>query len=463
MTHVPRRAVSSRLVLITGFGGLLILLLLAGFDGVRALRQIQADNDQIREDYVRRTRELERIRAGVYISGTYVRDYLLEPDIAKAESRRDELEQTRADVDSELASYRSRMNAAEAGALQALAASLDSYWKLLEPVLQWSAAQRKQAGYAFLRDEVFPRRTAMLGIADQIGSIAEAQLQAGRTGIEQRFAQSERRLILTVLLTIGLGVLLAAFSVRRILRLEADSAQRYEEIVQAREELKQLSARLVDAQENERRSISRELHDQVGQALTGVLVEMANLTRLIRTREMDAAGKSALEEKSGEIKRLLEESIGVVRNMSLLLRPSILDDLGLIPALQWQAREVSKRNGIAVKVAAESVSEALPEEVATCVFRVTQEALHNCVQHAGAHNVRVTIRQELSRLLLSVQDDGKGFRSPEKERGMGLLGMEERVGHLGGTFSVESEMGRGTVLRVALPLAIRNTAVPGAA
>ena len=143
--------------------------------------------------------------------------------------------------------------------------------------------------------------------------------------------------------------------------------------------MKQLSARLVEAQEEERRSISRELHDEVGQSLTGVLVEMANLSNQIRAGDL-----AAVEAKANEIKKLLEDAVGVVRNMALLLRPSMLDDLGLVPALQWQAREVSKRTGVRVRVAAEGVSEDLPEEHKTCIYRIVQEALHNCVQHAGA-------------------------------------------------------------------------------
>jgi signal transduction histidine kinase len=108
-------------------------------------------------------------------------------------------------------------------------------------------------------------------------------------------------------------------------------------------------------------------------------------------------------------------------------------------------------DGVRVKVAAEQVSEELPEEHKTCLYRVVQEALHNCVQHSGASNVSVTVRQERDRLLLAVQDDGKGFDT-QQERGMGLLGIEERVSHLGGSFAVDSEPGQGAVLRVVLPL-----------
>jgi signal transduction histidine kinase len=140
--------------------------------------------------------------------------------------------------------------------------------------------------------------------------------------------------------------------------------------------------------------------------------------------------------------------------MALLLRPSMLDDLGLLPALQWQAREISKRTGMAVTVDAESVADDLPEEHKTCIYRVVQEALHNCTRHAFARNVRIQVVQESLRIRLTVIDDGQGFDSTHA-RGLGLLGMEERVTHLGGRFHLHSEPGRGTRLRIDIPLAAR--------
>ena len=418
----------------------------AGFDSIQTLQQIQKSDDDIREDFLSRTRVLEQIRSNLYLSGTYVRDYLLEPESQKAEGHRLTLLQTRHEMDSALGKYRVLLYRVVLSPFLSLTQELAVYWKVLEPVLLWNSSQRRERGYSFLRDEVFPRRTAMLHIADQIAGINESQLNAGREKVVQTFSQFRQRLVITIGLTVGVGLLLAAFSVNKILRLEAETAWRYEEIVTAREELKQLSARLVEAQENERRSISRELHDEVGQALTGIRVELANLSRKMRGREV-----GGLEAEVDEIKQMVENSVGVVRNMALLLRPSMLDDLGLVPALQWQAREVSKRTSVRIKVAAEGVSEDLPEDHKTCIYRVVQEALHNCVQHAQARMVRVTVQQEASRILLAIQDDGKGFDA-QQQRGMGLLGMQERVSHLGGTFSVESLPGSGAILYIVLPL-----------
>jgi signal transduction histidine kinase len=438
--------VNSRALLTAGFGGLLLLMTVSSIDGMHALQQIQTSNDTIREQFLRRTRVLDRIRSDVYVSGTYVRDYLLEPESGKAEGHRYSLLESRRDMDSALREYRSLIAGREIDPFHGLTRQLDEYWSVLEPVFQWSPDHRRRAGYIFLRDEVFPRRQSMLAIANQIAALNQVQLDAGRAKVEETFRQSRHRLGFTIALTVGLGLLLATFSMRKILGLEEETAGHYAEISKARADLQQLSARLVQAQEDERRSISRELHDEVGQSLTGVLVEMANLSTLIRARDLDG-----VSEKSAEVKRLLEDSIKVVRNMALLLRPSMLDDLGLVPALEWQAREVSKRGGVWVEVDAGPVPEDLPEEHKTCVYRVVQEALHNIIQHAGARKVKVTVRQEHDCLSLAIEDDGRGFDA-RRQKGMGLVGMEERVRHLGGTFEVHSRPGSGTVLSVSLPL-----------
>ena len=432
---------TTRAVLLAGFGGLLLLMAFAGFDAVSILRQIQARNETIRDMFLVRTNALEQIRSDLYLSGTYVRDYLLEPDPAAADRHRASLEQTRVRMTKAIAVYQQLLPAPEAPAFSNLRHDLDQYWNALDPILRWTPLQRAQLGYPFLRDDLFPRRTNMLRVAGQIAAINEQQLTAGNRQVGELFAQFRRRLGTTLAVTLGLGLLLAAFSMVRILGLQRESSARYAEIAKARLELKDLSARLVDAQENERRAVSRELHDEVGQSLSALLVELGNLSA---TRAEDWHGHLAT------IRTLAENSVNAVRNMALLLRPSMLDDFGLLPALQWQAREVSKRTGMRVDIAAENVSEDLPEQHKTCVYRVVQEALHNCSRHAAARTVRVTVKQEPHRIHLAVQDDGKGFEP--RQRGLGLLGMEERVTHLGGEFQVESTPGHGTILNIVLPL-----------
>jgi len=150
------------------------------------------------------------------------------------------------------------------------------------------------------------------------------------------------------------------------------------------------------------------------------------------------------------VKGLVENTVGVVRNMALLLRPSMLDDLGLIPALKWQARESSKRTSMDVTVATELDSDDLPDEYKTCIYRVVQEALHNCARHSHATTVRIRVEQKENCLMLVIQDDGQGF-DVEQMKGLGLLGIQERVTRLGGKSSVHSQPGGGTILSVELP------------
>ena len=243
-----------------------------------------------------------------------------------------------------------------------------------------------------------------------------------------------------------LGLGLAVLSTRQILRLEQSSQLRYREATEAREQLTNLSAKLVQAQEAERRALSIELHDEVGQALSAVLVELRNLSIRLGGQP-DAASRINLE----TIKGLVEGTVRVVRNMALLLRPSMLDDLGLIPALRWQAREMSKRTSIDVSVATELTSDDLPDQFKTCLYRVVQEALHNCERHSGATTVRIRVHQQNGRVALVIQDDGVGFNVAQV-KGLGVLGMEERVSRLGGRSEVVSEIGAGTIVKVELPL-----------
>jgi len=320
-----------------------------------------------------------------------------------------------------------------------------AYWGILAPVFRWDPLERRRSGYTFLRDEVFPRRQNMLAISDRIAAINEQQLTAGNNQVVSLLLRFQTRVLLTLVAALVLGLGMAAFSTRRILKLEDQARLRYEETADARSQLKDLSARLVQAQETERRALSRELHDEVGQSLSAVLVELRNLSAGLGIRSAEQT-RSHVE----TVKGLVESTVRVIRNMALLLRPSMLDDLGLIPALRWQARECAKRTSMNVNVATEVESDDLPDEYKTCVYRVVQEALHNCERHSHATAVRIRVEQKFDRLMLVIQDDGQGF-DVRQMKGVGLLGIQERVARLGGMASVHSKPGGGTILSIELP------------
>ena len=232
-------------------------------------------------------------------------------------------------MESALASYARQVEPEETSHYAALKAELSQYWQTLDPILNWDAPDRRARGYIFLRDEVFPRRTAMLEIAGRIADINEQQLNAGNERVVALLLKFQNRLAVILLATLALGLGMAAFSTRKILRLEAHAQTRYLEVADARRQLTNLS-------------------DKLGQALSAVLVELRNLSTGFSMRSEEPS-RNQVE----LIKGLVENTVRVVRNMALLLRPSMLDDLGLIPALRWQAREVSKRQGRSQRVPCE--------------------------------------------------------------------------------------------------------------
>jgi signal transduction histidine kinase len=422
----------------------------AGVDALHVLQQFRRNDELIRRRYLSENHALNDLRSDVYVSGTYVRDYLLEPQPERADAFRANLAQVQSHMQSALDAYGRQVASTEAQHYTALRAELADYWRTLAPIFQWDASERHRSGYPFLRDEVFPRRQSMLAIADRIAELNEQQLDAGNKQVVSLLLNFQTRLLLTLLAALALSLGLALFTMRKILKLEAQARLRYVETAEARIQLEELSARLVRAQEEERRSLSRELHDEVGQALSAVLVELRNLSTGLSVRAEEQSRRHV-----ETIKGLVEGTVRVVRNMALLLRPSMLDDLGLIPALKWQARELSKSTSLDVAVEAELDSDELPDDYKTCIYRIVQEALHNCARHAHAITVRVRVAQERGRLLLTIQDDGRGF-DVRHTRGLGLLGIQERVNRLGGTCRVDSQPGSGTTLSVELPFAAES-------
>ena len=443
----------TRRLLVIGFGGLLLLLAFTGLNSISVLQKIETRSETIRKDYFNRDRILEQLRSDIYLSGTYVRDLLLEQDPTRADIHRQELQDVRKRIENNIAAYSAILRGEERGPFRKFTKEVESYFESLRPALEWNATQRHAFGYAFMKDSLLPRRMTIVHLADQIGVVNQKQMDVGNQHILELFSSFRKSLILLIVLTLFFGALLAGGSFQRILRLEHLSAVRFEEVEHARAALKELSARLIAVQESDRRSLSRELHDEIGQSLSALLLGIGNVAAIL-----PADGNNEARSQLNDLRRLAERTVAAVRDMSLLLRPSMLDDLGLIPAVQWQAREISRTSNVLVQVNAECVPEDLPDEHRTCIYRIVQEALRNVVRHAHAKNVRIRLDQRGDDLVLTIQDDGQGF-APDREKGLGLLGMQERATHLHGSFSIESTPGSGTSIRVELPFSEQTATV----
>jgi signal transduction histidine kinase len=438
-------------VLVAGFGGLLLIMAAAEAGALLFLSSLRHNDTTLQSHFLARNRTLERIRSNIYLSGTFVRDSLLAPGQSGARAQLTTLDGLRRDSESALNNYAAALEPEEAAPFQDLRSQIDAYWNVLDRTLAWTSEEREKYRDAFFYEELVPRRTSMLQIADRIETLNEEALRRGDVKLGDLFGRLQLGLLAMIATTLLGGATLAGFTIFHILKLEGEVQRRLKESVHSQASLQELSARLVRAQEEERRALSRELHDEVAQAFSAVLMEAENLLDLDPSPEVRAHLDS--------IRGVAAKGMNEIRNMALLLRPSMLDDFGLLPALEWQAREIGKRTGLRVQVASE-ISAELPEEHKTSVFRVVQEALNNCAQHAQASAVQVCVKHEAGEILLTVQDDGSGF-DPERVRGLGLLGMEERARHLGGTFQIDSRPGRGTLLRVTLPLAaIPETSQP---
>lgn len=441
----------TRMLLWCGFGGLLLLMAVLGFSALSFMHQIQVRQEKIREDYVERDGTLEKIRSDIYISGTYVRDYLLDTNAEAEAAHKAAFFEVRGRIESNVQSYERLVRPPERAVFDQFRKEAHEYLETVSPAFAWNADERRERGPDFIQREVLPMRMQAVDLTDRMHALTEKQLEASGMEVSDLFAIFRTRLLALLAVTLGIGFVLAGFSLRRILALEREGEVRFQEIVSAQDELKRLSAELLSAQENERRRISRELHDEVGQVLSAIMLGLGNLRLAIENENREEA-LSQLH----LVQDMTQRNASVVRNISLLLRPTMLDDLGLLPALKWLAREVSRTSGIHVDVAAETTSEdvtgELPEEHRTCVYRVVQEALHNAERHSGAHQIRVYVEHTAGgRLRVSIQDDGKGF-DPAAGAGLGILGMGERILRLGGQINVDSRPGKGTIISFELPV-----------
>jgi signal transduction histidine kinase len=234
------------------------------------------------------------------------------------------------------------------------------------------------------------------------------------------------------------------------------SEHHYSELLEKSErlqhQLRRLSRQVLSAQEEERKEISRELHDVIAQTLTGINVRLAAL------KKEASVNTKGLDRNIARTQRLVEKSVDIVHRFARELRPAVLDDLGLIPALHSFMKGFAARTGLLSHLKAYAGVEDLDGTKRTVLYRVAQEALTNVARHAKASRVEVNIQKQNSGACMEIKDDGRSF---EVERGMrargnkrlGLLGMRERVEMIGGTFCVKSAPGQGTTVRVEIPFA----------
>ena len=233
-----------------------------------------------------------------------------------------------------------------------------------------------------------------------------------------------------------------------ILRDVTERAQAEEMVRESREELHRLALAALTAREQEKSRFARELHDELAQALSALKMDVTWI------KEQIPAGDGALSKKLFDVESLLDGTVAATRRISADLRPLMLDDLGLVPAVEWLAQKFTERSGIPCELAIGTPDLELQDPHASAVFRILQESLTNAARHAQASHVHVSIDVSGGAVELKVRDDGRGFspEAPRRPGSFGLLGLRERAHLLGGEVSIVSEPGRGTTVEARIPL-----------
>ncbi|MGC2530084.1 MAG: sensor histidine kinase [Candidatus Acidiferrum sp.] len=434
-----------RALLFLSFSWLLALLIGAGTDALLSLRQLDTVERQVSSRFSARSQALSTIVVSVRVYDDQLERFLLQDQLPAPGPTPSDVTKQFAQMRAALRNFPPDQFPEEQLLLAEMQSLLSDQENSVATVLGWRPGDRQQHAQQFIGEDLLPWRSHLLQISQQISTVDGKRLADENLALALRFQSMEERLVWLVALALLAGVLMSLVCGWYILRLERQGRQRYQALARSRLELESLSARLVEAQEEERRSISRELHDEVGQSLGALLVEAGQLSKLVSPEDRVTQAQIA------HIKSVAESAVKSIRDIALLLRPPMLDDLGLVPALEWQAREISRRSDVEVEVHSQSVSEDLGDETKVTVYRLVQEALNNAATHASAKNAKVSVIQNEDKITVEITDDGDGF-DPERKRGMGILGMEERVRRLGGSFAIKSSPGRGATVSAEIPL-----------
>ncbi len=425
------------IVLAAAFVALLLVIGVSTFAVGRSARTAQDRVTALNKSRMESDDALDTLRANVYLIGIITRDYLLDNDPADAQQYVTQFNAIRSDTER---SFQSLASSKEADlpqqALSQLRKEFGAYSDITAVVLGWTAEQKRVLGPEMLRQRLL-RRQEVFALTGQVEKLVTANFEHQGNQITQADQDLRASLgwISVVALILGLGI--SAITLVHTARLERQSQQ-------AESELRQLSGQLRTAQEQERKNLSRELHDQVGQLLTGLRLELSTVARTVTDAESSLRLANA--------KATVEQVLRSVRDIAMLLRPSMLDDLGLTPALAWLGREVSRSSGIEIQMEVDEEANTLPDAHRTCLYRIVQEALTNASLHSGARKIQVMLRTGGAWVSGTITDNGRGFETvPGVHKGLGLLGMQERVRELGGSIRIVSSLGRGTRVEIRLP------------
>ena len=449
-----------RAALGAGFALIVGLWLYTAYDFTSRMESVEDQSAAITARYIEAQDRLSSVRTQLLGASVYVRDALMDPSRDNTLAYERQLDATYSSIDRAFERYVPILDTiSERGQVRRLRDEVNEFRRTMRNVLESKRRDPNADARTLLNREVVPRREAAIRVSEEVQALNRAAFVQHQNEIASVHRVAERhiweRLGFALLASLAIGLFASVYAgklERRLWRQMATNEQntRY---------LQQLSTKLIGAQEEERRTIARELHDEIGQVLTAVKVELSVAQRTLQT----AGWPSGL---LNDAQTIADSALHSVRDLSQLLHPALLDDLGLAAAIEWQANAFAKRHGLRVDVRQDHMAKRLAPEVELAAYRIVQEALNNVVKHARASTCWVTLRRFANDLEITVADDGSGFdptevREPHRRPGLGLIGMRERAAQLEGRVALDSARGAGTRVRVRLPLRMRMS-LPGA-
>lgn len=433
-----------RLLLLNGLVALVALLVGLGLFAVRSLNELTHGELSTTREYLRRTEQLENVQGFLVSATRSVRDYILEPNEAGLPAHR---QRARRAWSHAAASLRQYTNIApdRRDLTSSLESQLSRYWAAAEMTFLFTGPRREESGINVLFRTLTPMRDEFLATVAEIGALDRARIMAEAEKAEILVRKEEAGLWIAIAVASFLALAVSLLTFRHLMRLEQVAADQYQVAVRTAGELQRLAERILNVQEEERRKIARDLHDDYGQRMASLIFELSRVNdRPDLSPELRAATQTMTERVESLAKDLQQMSRG--------LHSAVLEKIGLAAAIRSDCEALAKRSHLDIAFTAHGVPRRLPDSIALALYRISQEAVQNALKHSHTNRMEVSLEIEDENLVLRVRDFGRGFDTSAGGGGLGLVSIRERLRAVGGTSVLSSEAGNGTTVEARVPL-----------
>ena len=434
-------------VLLTGLGVVLALLVVMGVYAAGSLLSVSRAGTLTTRDYLEQSQRLETVHRVLSAASGAVRDYLLDSNPTAVEKHRDSARQSWQKAMQAINEYKRVAALSRRRLIDQLDSQVSDYWRVAELSIEVTGKRRLSEGVSLQMTQLVPLREKYLSTISEIGAADGADLRAGAANTA-RFARGvEKRLWSAIGVTVLLSLLVAGATVRYLVRLENMALTQYQASVKTGAELERLYRRMLTLQEDERRGIARELHDDYGQRIASLLFELAAAAeRTDVTPEL----RTFLQEMGGRLGEIAKD----VQQLSRSLHSAVLERIGLEAAIRSECNSLRQRTPWEIEYLSADVPKRLPESLSVAVYRVFQEATQNALKHSEPNRLEVSLTVETRELVLRVRDQGGGFdpQMAEQAGSLGLVSMRERMRMVGGAAVVRPGLGKGTCVEARVPI-----------